>query len=331
MTSLPVTPTDIDAAADRLAGVAIATPLLRSDWLDEATGARVFIKPECLQHTGSFKIRGAYNRLAQFTEAERKAGAVAFSSGNHAQGVAAAARLLGMEAAIVMPADAPAMKLANTRAYGAEVVTYDRRTESREAIARRIAEARGAVLVPSYDDPHIVAGQGTVGREIAAQMREAGVCPDIVLCPVGGGGLISGSALALKDSFPDVAIHGVEPAGFDDAARSLAAGERRGHDPDAESVCDALLAAMPGEIPFAIMQRTLAEGLAVTDDAVAAAMRFAFMRLKLVVEPGGAVALAALLSGDFDARGKTIAVVLSGGNVDAPLFAQMMSRAEASR
>jgi len=329
--TLPVTPADIAAAAARLEGVAVMTPLLTNDWLDEATGARVFIKPECLQRTGSFKIRGAYNRLAQFTKAERDAGAVAFSSGNHAQGVAAAARLLGIHATIVMPADAPAMKLANTRAYGAEVVTYDRRTESREAIARRIADARGAVLVPSYDDPHIVAGQGTVGRELAAQMREAKATPDIVLCPVGGGGLIAGNALAIRDSFPDAAIHGAEPAGFDDTARSLAAGERCGHDPDAVSVCDALLAPMPGQIPFAVMQQTLSDGLSVTDDEVATAMRFAFERLKLVVEPGGAVALAALLCGKVAAQGAIVAVVLSGGNVDAPLFAEMIARAETIR
>jgi len=320
---------DIRAAAGRLAGVAVRTPLLSSPALDRATGRRVLIKPECLQRTGSFKFRGAYNALSQIPEDRRAAGVVAFSSGNHAQGVAASSELLGMPATIVMPADAPQMKLENTRSYSATVRTYDRYREQREAIGTAIQAETGAELVKPYDDPRVMAGQGTVGLEIAEQAAELGVRPDAVLVCCGGGGLVSGTALAVADGLPGAAVYAVEPAGFDDTARSLAAGERLGNLPDARSICDALLADKPGELTFAINSRLLAGGLVVSDDEVRAAMIFAFRWLKLVVEPGGAVSLAALLHDKLprpDQGGpSTVAVVLSGGNVDPQTFAEIVT------
>lgn len=318
---------DVVAAAGRLAGVARRTPLLTGTPLDELTGARVLVKAECLQVTGSFKIRGAWNRLVQLSPAERAAGVVAFSSGNHAQGVAEAARRLGIPATIVMPADAPRAKLDNTRALGAAVVTYDRLRESREAIAARLAAERGATLVPSYDDPHIIAGQGTVGLEIAEQAAAAGLVPDDVVLCCSGGGLASGSALALHAHAPQTRVWVAEPAGFDDTRRSLEAGGRVSNAVGGQSICDALLAPMPGELTFALMQEHLAGGFAVTDDEVRSAMVAAFRHLKLVVEPGGAVALAALLAGCLPCRGRTVAVVLSGGNVDAGLCREVLAGA----
>jgi threonine dehydratase len=312
---------DIEAAAERLAGWAVTTPLLHSPALDERVGARVLIKPETLQRTGSFKFRGAYNKISQLTQADRAAGVVAYSSGNHAQGVAAAAALLGVEATIVMPADAPSIKIDNTRAYGAQVRLYDRAVESREAVASAIAQDRGATLVRPYDDPDIIAGQGTVGLEIARQAAARGVEMDAALVPCGGGGLIAGVATALAALSPRTAVHGVEPEGFDDTARSLAAGKRLSADPAARSFCDALLVPTPGELTFQVNRRLLKAGLAVSDAQVAQAIAYAFRTLKLVVEPGGAVALAALLSGPFPAKGATIAIVLSGGNVDPQTFA----------
>lgn len=322
---LAVTGADVRDAAALLAGKAVATPLLRSDALDAATGARVLLKPEVLQVTGSFKFRGAYNKLARIPEADRPRGVVAWSSGNHAQGVAEAARRLGMPAVIVMPADAPAMKVANTRALGGEVVFYDRATEDREAIAKAICAARGATLVPSYDDPLIIVGQGTVGLEIGLQAKSAGHAVDTALVCCSGGGLATGTALGLRETFPDAAVYTVEPAGFDDFARSLAAGDRVRNERTSGSACDALLAPTPGDITFPLGTRVLAGGLAVTDAEAFAAMRFAFTHLKLVVEPGGAVALAAALSGKLDIRGRTVAVVLSGGNVDPDLFARVLA------
>ena len=312
---------EIEAAAARLAGQAVVTPLLESPALNEAVGGRVLLKAEPLQRTGSFKFRGAFNKISQIPEAARAAGVVAYSSGNHAQGVAAAARLLGLPANIVMPADAPAIKIANTRALGAEVVFYDRHGESREEVAERLLAERGATLVPPYDDPDIVAGQGTVGLEIYDQATALGARLDAALVCCGGGGLIAGTATALGARDPEIAVYAVEPAGFDDTARSLASGRREGNDLAARSFCDALLAPTPGVLTFAINQRLLAGGLVVDDGEVAAAMAFAFRVLKLVVEPGGAVALAALLSGKIAAEGKTLAVVLSGGNVDPASFA----------
>jgi threonine dehydratase len=335
MTQIP-TFADVEAAAGRLQGQAVVTPLLRSDALDAATGGRVFVKADCLQRTGSFKFRGAYNRLAQLAEAEREKGVVAFSSGNHAQGVALAARLLGVPAIIVMPADAPAIKMEATRGYGAEVVLYDRYTQSREAIARQIAAEKGSVVVPSYDDPHIVAGQGTAGLEAARQLQEMGAQADVLLCPASGGGYLAGYTLAFTELSPRTRLYAVEPRGYEDHAASLKAGHPAPVAPGADerdvpanptgpSLCDALLAPQPGDIPFAINGPRLAGALAVSDDEALAAMAFAFRHLKLVLEPGGAVALAALLTGKLELNGRTAVAVASGGNVDPEVFCRAIS------
>jgi threonine dehydratase len=319
MTSPDHLPTfaDVEAAAERLRGMAVRTPVLESEALNERAGGRVLLKAECLQRTGSFKFRGAYNAISQ----SAADAVVAYSSGNHAQGVAAAARMLGKAATIVMPADAPAIKVENTRGYGAEVRLYDRARESREAIGAEIAARTGAALIRPYDDPRIIAGQGTLGLELAEQARDRGAAPDLALAPCGGGGLIAGCALALTAAFPDIAIYAVEPAGLDDTKRSLEAGERVANGPGATSICDALLVPTPGELTFRINQQLLAGGIAVSDDEVRDAMAFAFRHLKLVIEPGGAVALAAVLSGKVPLEQRTAAVVLSGGNVDPALFA----------
>ena len=324
MTLILPTNTDIEAAARVLAPVAVRTRLVASPALDALVGARVFLKPEVLQRTGSFKFRGAFNKLSSIPETARKAGVVAFSSGNHAQGVAAAAQILGMPAAIVMPSDAPVSKIERTKGYGAEVVPYDRDKEDRDAIARDLASKRGATVVPPYDDPWVIAGQGTVGREIAEDLAALGVVPDIVSAPASGGGLMAGIALATKAKFSNAALVTVEPYGFDDHARSFSAGERQPHRAVGRTICDALMASIPGEITFAVNQKLGARGVTVTDDEVAKAVGFAFRELKLVVEPGGAVALAALLAGYLNAKGKTVAIVLSGGNVDADLYAKLI-------
>jgi threonine dehydratase len=316
---------DIEAAADRLHGISIRTPLLQNFELDELTGGKVLIKPECLQVTGSFKIRGAYNRLSQLSDEQASNGVVAWSSGNHAQGVAAAGSMLGIRTAIVMPADAPRAKLDNTKRLGGEVISFDRYTGDREAIAKGLAAERNAAIVPSYDHEHIIAGQGTVGLEIADDANELGSPPDQVLIPCGGGGLSSGCALALKSRLPDVEIYAVEPADFDDTARSFEAGVRLQIDDSARSICDALQTPMPGELTFDINRRLLSDVLTVTDEEVRAAIRFAFKNLKLVVEPGGAVALAAVLFGKVATAGKTTAIVLSGGNIDYELFAEIQA------
>ena len=320
---------DVRAAAARLAGHARRTPLLSDTPLDERTGGRILLKLETLQHTGSFKFRGAYNRLSQLDAARRSAGVVAFSSGNHAQGVAAAARLLGIRATIVMPSDAPRVKMRNTLALGAEVVAYDRLHESREAIATRLADERGAVLVPSFDDPDIIAGQGTVGLELAEQAAEAGLAFDDAIVCASGGGLVAGTALAIRALAPGARVWTAEPEGHDDHRRSLASGRRESNAPGTRSFCDALLAPEPGVLTFEINRRLLAGGLAVSDDEVRAAIAYAARTLKLVVEPGGAVALAAVLAGRIDTRGRTIAVVLSGGNIDDALLAEIRAATSA--
>jgi threonine dehydratase len=317
---------DVRGAASRLHGQAQRTPLLAGTTLDARVGGRILLKLETLQHTGSFKFRGAWNRLAQLDERQRAAGVVAFSSGNHAQGVAEAARRLGVRATIVMPADAPRVKMQNTRALGAEVVEYDRERESREAIAARIAAERGAVLVPSFDDPDVIAGQGTAGLEIVEQAAAIGATLDDVVVCCSGGGLVAGIALAIKALSPGTRVWSAEPEGFDDHRRSLAAGERVRNAPGAHSICDALLAPMPGEITFAVNRQLLSGGLAVSDEEVRAAIGYAARSLKLVVEPGGAVALACVLSGKLATRGRTVAVVLSGGNVDDALLAEVLGR-----
>lgn len=322
--SLPVTIADIDAAAATLRPYAFRTPLLHAPAIDAMTGARVYFKAEVLQRTGSFKFRGAFNKLSSIPAERRSAGVVAFSSGNHAQGVAAAAQIYNMPATIVMPADAPASKIARTKDYGAEVVLYDRDKEDREAIARGIMEERGATLVPPYDDPLVVAGQGTVGREIAEDFAIMGIAPDIAMAPASGGGLVAGTAIAIKAKFPGAAIYSVEPDGFDDHACSLKAGHREPHRAEGRTICDALMATIPGEITFALNEKLLAGGVTATDEEVGKAVDVLFRDLKLVVEPGGAVGLAALLAGKVDARGKTVVIVLSGGNVDAEMFARLI-------
>jgi threonine dehydratase len=319
MTDLP-TFADVEDAAGKLDGVTVRTPILRSDAIDAAVGGKVQIKAEALQRTGSFKIRGAYNRLVRLTPEQREIGVVAFSSGNHAQGVAAAAQLLGMPATIVMPADAPAVKVEATRGYGAEVVFYDRFTESREAISRALADERGAVLVPSYDDFHIMAGQGTVGLEAARQLDDMGQHADLLVTPASGGGLMAGIALAFGALSPDTELYVAEPAGFDDHRLSLEAGRPMPIVPPGPSICDALLAPQPGDLTFAINGSRLAGAVAATDDEALEAMAVAFRHLKLVLEPGGAVALAAVLKGRPSLEGRTVLVIASGGNVDPAIY-----------
>lgn len=315
---------DVLDAARVTAPAAVRTPLIENDVLNARCGRRVLIKFEGAQRTGSFKFRGAYNRLARLDGAARAAGVVAWSSGNHAQGVAAAARLLGIAATIVMPADAPAIKLANTRALGAEILTYDRYSESREEIATGLAKSRGATLVPSFDDPFVIAGQGTAGLEILEQAAAIGADVGQVLVCCGGGGLIAGIATAIKGQSPATAIHSVEPEGFDDTARSLVSGRREQVSPDARSICDALLAPSPGALTFPINQALVSSGLVVTDDQVREAVRFAFTTLKLVVEPGGAVALAAMLHGLAPKVEGASVVVISGSNADPELYAAII-------
>lgn len=315
---------DVAGAAGRLEGEARRTPLFEAR--APSSGASLYIKAECLQIGGAFKFRGAFNRLVQLTAAQRPAGVLAWSSGNHAQGVAAAGQRLGIASTIVMPRDAPRIKIEQTERLGARIVFYDRYTEDREQIATRLAAERGAALVPSYDDPHVIAGQGTVAIEIVEQIRTLyGRELDILLVPCGGGGLIAGCALAMRQLSPATKIYSVEPEGFDDTARSLASGRRETIREGATTTCDALMAPTPGRLTFAINQCLLAGGLSVSDDMVFEAMRFAWRELKLVVEPGGAVALAAALRGGLDLSGKTVGIVLSGGNVDADLYSRVLT------
>ncbi len=315
------TSADVAAAAARLAGVAHRTPVVTSRTLDERTGGGAYLKCEQFQRGGAFKFRGAYNRLAQLNGAGRVGGAVAYSSGNHAQGVALAARVLGISATIVMPADAPAAKLAATRGYGARVVTYDRATEDRDALARAVADDLGATLVPPFDDPDIIAGQGTVARELLEDVPDL----DALLVCVGGGGLLAGCALAAEAVRPDLELWGVEPAAGDDFARSLHAG-RRIEIAVPETIADGMRTTTPGRLTYPIVARRCAGIVTVTDDELRAAMRFAFERLKLILEPSGAAALAALLGGKVRARGRRIGVTLSGGNVDPASFAAAIER-----
>ncbi|MDH4108065.1 MAG: threonine/serine dehydratase [Gammaproteobacteria bacterium] len=316
---------DVEAAAERLRGIAVETPLLRSPELDERVGGTVLLKAENLQRTGSFKIRGAYNLMSQLTPEQASHGVVAWSSGNHAQGVAAAGTLLGIRTTIVMPEDAPRAKIENTRRLGGEPVLYDRYTGDREAIARKIAAERGAELVPSYEHSDIIAGQGTVGLEIMDQALDYGLVPDQVLICCGGGGLGSGCAIAIKARSAETRVYLVEPEDFDDTRRSFEQGRRVRNEGKARSICDALQTDMPGQMTFDINRRLASGVLTVSDDEVREAIRFAFRYLKLVVEPGGAVALAAVLAGKVDTNGKVTAVVLSGGNIDTALFAAIQS------
>ncbi len=317
---------DVEAAAARLKGKAVMTPLLSSPDLDACTGGRVLVKAEPLQRTGSFKFRGAYNRISQFSEAERKRGVVAYSSGNHAQGVAYAAQTFGIKATIIMPTDSPRLKIENTRGYGAEVILYDRFGESREAIGQRISDETGAILVPPYDDPNIIAGQGTIGIEMVRQAQELGLTLDILLCCCGGGGLMAGVATSVNHLSPSTRLYAVEPENFDDTKRSLEGGERVSNAPSPPmSICDAIVTPMPGQLTFPINKARLAGGIAVSDREAAEAVAYAARVLKITVEPGGAVALAAALSGKLDLAGRTVGVVCSGGNIDPEFHAAIMA------
>ena len=321
---------DVEAAAARLVGVAAMTPFVEAPVLGQRLGARVFLKLETLQRTGSFKFRGAYNRLAQLSPPEKARGVVSFSSGNHAQGIAAAGAILNVPATIVMPSDAPAIKIKNTRALGATVVLYDRQRESREEIAARLAAEKNAIVVPSFDDAAIVTGQGTTGLEIGRQAKAQNAKLDAVLVPCSGGGLTSGIALALNHASPGTRVFAVEPEGYDSARLSLEARERKSAPGGRATIADALMSTAPGHIPFAILKACNAGGVAVTDTALIQAVNFAALQLKLVVEPGGAAALAAVLSGAYDARGQTIAIMLSGGNIDAAMLVRCLQAASSS-
>ncbi len=312
-------------AATRIMDHAVRTPLLESPMLNEHLGARVFVKPEVLQRTGSFKFRGAYTKISRIESSLRQNGVVAYSSGNHAQGVAAAAALHNIKATIVMPRDAPQIKIENTRALGADVVLYDRYTENREEISRRVCRELGATIIPPFDDVDVISGQGTVGLEIAEDMAAMGLHADKVIVPCGGGGLTSGTVVALAELSPETEVWAAEPEHFDDTVRSLAVGERLANAPEARTICDALSSPTPGEITFGINRQHLAGGVAISESDVADAMVEAFRTFKLVVEPGGAVALAAALKGHVDVAGQTVVVICSGGNVDPELFGRILA------
>lgn len=317
---------DILDAAKRIEGVAVRTPLLESPALNDRVGGRVFIKPENLQRVGAFKFRGAYNRLSRLTDEEKARGVVAFSSGNHAQGIAHAAQILGIKATIVMPKDAPELKLANTRAYGADVVLYDRYAEDREAVAATVVGDSGATVVPPYNDPHIMAGQGTVGLEIAQDLEAIGLTPDQALINCGGGGLCSGAYLALYRHFPSLKGYAVEPEAFDDVTRSLVSGTIETVDFGARSVCDALLTPSAGSLTFPIMKELGLQGVTVSDDEALDAVQYAAVSLKLVGEPGGVASLAALLSGKVEPKNKTTVIVISGGNIEPDMLKNCLMR-----
>jgi threonine dehydratase len=317
----PVLADVIDAAA-QLRGQAVITPVLESEALNALAGGRLLCKAEALQKTGSYKFRGAYNRLSRLDADARQRGIVAFSTGNFGQGVATAARMLGISATIIVPQDAPAVKVHNARAQGAEVLFYDRAIKNhREDMARELSVSRGLTIVPPGDDPEVVAGYGTTGLELEEQFPGK---IDAVLSPCGGGGLMAGISLVFRDRRPDTELYTVEPAGFDDTARSLAAKQRLGNEPGAKSICDAILTPIPAELPFGVLQRNVTRGLVVSDDAVRRAMALAFLHLKIVLEPAGAVALAGALSGAFDCRGKTVGVICSGSSVDTAVFIEAL-------
>ncbi len=318
--------TMIEAAADRLAGHVRHTPLLTSPFIDEIAGRRVLLKPEALQHTGSFKFRGGWSALSALTEAERRAGVLAFSSGNHAQGVALAAQRLNTPATIIMPGDAPKIKIDNTRALGAEVILYDRAHEDRDALGAKLSEERGLTLIKPFDNPEVIAGQGTAGLEIAADAGALGITRAEVLVCCGGGGLTSGIALALEARAPEMTVRPVEPEGYDDVARSLRSHRIECNEMSAGGLCDAIITQRPGEITFPIMDRLCGPGLVVAEEDCLRAMAVAFQRLKIVLEPGGAIALAAALYHPDQISGDDVIVVASGGNVDAGVFALALER-----
>ena len=316
---------DIRISAERLEGIAVRTPLLESERLNERAGARLFLKCEMFQPIGAFKVRGAWNTISRIPFDEVDNGVVAYSSGNHAQAVARAARRRGMQATIVMPEDAPNVKVANTKALGADVILYDRNGEDRVLISAEIAERTGATVVPPYDHPAIIAGQGTAGLEAMQQMTDLGVVPNVVVVPCSGGGLIAGCSIAVKAEAPEAMVIAAEPEYFDDTARSLSTGKRLSNAPGHSSICDALLVPTPGKMTFEIMRRTVSGGVVVTEDEVRRTIRAAFLDARIVVEPGGAVGLAAALSGKLEVPADNICVVLSGGNIDRKLFADILN------
>ncbi len=321
-----ITADGVRRAAKRLSGHAIRTPIIENEFLNEAAGGRVLVKAEILQHCGSFKFRGAFNLISQLSKEELKNGVLAWSSGNHAQGVARAARHFNAPATIVMPLDAPALKVEKVRALGADIIPYDRYSQDREAIARPILEERSMALAPSYDHPHIIEGQGTLALETFEDVNAMGVALDAFVVCCGGGGLTSGCATILEEVSPETAVWIVEPEGFDETWASIRDGERRYADISRRTICDAIATPTPGRITLPIMQRLVAGGISVSEEEVGRAMAFAFKHLKLVVEPGGAVALAAVLSRKFDCKGRVTAVTLSGGNVDPPVYASILAR-----
>ena len=322
---LPPTLQDIESAALRIQGYAIRTPLLESPELNAFAGGRLLFKPEVLQRTASFKFRGACNRLLQLSGEQKRCGVVAFSSGNHALATSLVARLLNIPATIIMPADAPQAKIRGARDNGATVVLYNRLTDDREAIGAEVAGRTGAVMVPPYNDPDIIAGQGTVGLEIMEDLQSLGIKADSVIAACSGGGLIAGVATAVRAKSDSTQVYAVEPEGFDELARSLISGKRERNAPDAKSICDALQVVTPGELTFDINRKLLRGGVVVTDDEVRNAMRVAYQKLKLIVEPGGAVALAAVLQNRIETRDRTTVIVLSGGNVDPDLYAEIIT------
>lgn len=317
---------DVRDAALQIKGTVVKTPLVENPALNEIAGGRVFVKAECLQHTGSFKFRGAFNRLSRLGQREREQGVLAFSSGNHAQGVAFASKLLGIKAIIVMPKDAPKLKLDATKNYGADVVLYDRYNEDREEVARSIVGDSNMTIVPPYNDPFIMAGQGTAGLEVAENLSEQGLEPDQVLINCGGGGLASGFFTAMCDHYPSLKSYVVEPHDFDDVKRSLLCGSIKSISFDARSVCDALLTPSPGSLTFPILKGFEAEGLTVTDDEAREAVAFAAKTLKLTGEPGGVVSLAAILSGKLDTKGKNTVCIISGGNIAPDMLQNCLSQ-----
>ncbi len=316
---------DIEAARGRIAGETVLTPLISNSVLDELVGGRVFLKCETLQRTGSFKFRGAYNALASMSEDERRHGVVAVSSGNHAQGIAQAAHLFGVPVTIVMPSSAPAIKRERVERLGATIVPYDRVQYDRNALAQKIVERTGAAFVHPYDDVRVMAGQGTLGLEAVEQLNALGLVADIGMVCCGGGGLCAGVSTVWRDAYPKSTLYAVEPEEFDDTVRSLASGQRETNDPDASSICDAILTQSPGELTFPINMANHVQGLSVSDDEVLAAVAFAFRELKLVVEPGGAVCLAALLAGKVDVSGQVVLAVLSGGNAEPSMIARALN------
>jgi threonine dehydratase len=315
----------IRAAAKRLHGNARRTPLLSSLFLDEIAGRKVYVKPECLQHTGSFKFRGGWSALSGMDPEKRSHGVIAYSSGNHAQGVALAARMHDVPSVIVMPSDAPALKIENTKALGADVILYDRDTEDRDEIGARLANDRGLTLIKPFNDPLVIAGQGTTGLEIAQDANDLGIQNADVLVCCGGGGFTSGIALACEADAPTLRIRPVEPQGFDDVARSLISGKIERNAATSGNICDAIITPQPGDLTFPILQRLCGPGLTITENEALKAMAQAFLRLKLVAEPGGAAALAAALYRSDDITGDAVIVTISGGNVDPVQFAQALA------